>query len=260
MNRSRLAPAAFAVLAVLLAAGCGDPGGLESAGATPTAQGPTHLWPDLPSPSVPAEDYGAIESVRVKGVEVPKGDLHKVDAVDVVRADFTENPGTYEPSDRTYKETVERLKDCAEDGSPGRCPVLKAYYRDLTGDGKDDLIVGISTPDDNLDIRVYAEEKRQLTQIMEMSDAVLGVELAGRDLIIRAVSSLAGYEYHTVWSWDSHQKAMLPKSDEIVRSGNAPHPKSHRSATARPATPPPSPSASASGSSASVGSSSGSGG
>ncbi|WP_409238875.1 hypothetical protein [Streptomyces sp. PA5.6] len=240
MQRSRLAPAAFAVLAVLLAGGCGDPGGLRGAGPTPTAEGPTHLWPDLPSPSVPAEDYGAIEAVKVKGVEVPKGDLRKVDPVDVVRADFTENPGTYEPTDRAYKETVERLKDCAEDGSgeQGRCPVLKAYYRDLTGDGRDDLIVGVSTPDDNLDIRVYAEEKRQLTQIMEMSDAVLGVELAGRDLIIRAISSLAGYEYHTVWSWDSHQKAMLPTSDEIVRSAKGPRKKAPKSSAPRPSTRP----------------------
>ncbi|MFD6435717.1 hypothetical protein [Streptomyces venezuelae] len=236
MQRSRLAPAAFAVLAVLLAGGCGDPGGLRGAGPTPTAEGPTHLWPDLPSPSVPAEDYGAIEAVKVKGVEVPKGDLRKVDPVDVVRADFAENPGTYEPTDRAYKQTVERLKDCAEDGSgeQGRCPVLKAYYRDLTGDGRDDLIVGVSTPDDNLDIRVYAEEERQLTQIMEMSDAVLGVELAGRDLIIRAISSLAGYEYHTVWSWDSHQKAMLPTSDEIVRAAKGHRGKAPKSATPRP--------------------------
>ncbi|MGW0531578.1 hypothetical protein [Streptomyces sp. NPDC003032] len=241
MNRSRLAlTAAFAALAAALAGGCGDPGGLRGAGATPTAQGPTHLWPDLPPPSAPAEDYGAIESVRVTGVKVPGGDLRKVDPADVVRADFDQNPGTYDPSDSSYKETVERLDDCADDssgdtsGARKRCPVLKAYYRDLTGDRKDDLIVGVSTPDDNLDIRVYAEEGRRLTQIMEMSDAVLGVELAGRDLIIRAVSSLPGYEYHTVWSWDEHQKTMLPTRDEIVRSANASRPKPPRSTPARP--------------------------
>ncbi|MEV0125332.1 hypothetical protein AB0I16_27985 [Streptomyces sp. NPDC050703] len=231
MNRSRAASAAaLAAAAVLLAGGCGDPGGLRGAGPTPTAQGPTHLWPDLPSPSAPAEDYGAIEAVKVEGVRVPGGDLRRVDPVDVVRADFEENPGTYERSDTAYRKTLERLADCAAEstGTQERCPVLKAYYRDLTGDDKDDLIVGVSTPGDNLDIRVYAEEGRQLTQIMEMSDAVLGVELAGRDLIIRAVSSLAGYEYHTVWSWDAHQKAMLPTSDEIVRAPDAPRPRTPR--------------------------------
>ncbi|MEU5577153.1 MULTISPECIES: hypothetical protein [Streptomyces] len=235
MNRSRLAlTAAFAALAAALAGGCGDPGGLRGAGATPSAQGPTHLWPDLPAPSAPAEDYGAIESVRVKGVRVPGGDLRKVDPADVVRADFEQNPGTYDTADSVYEQTVERLDDCAEkdSGARGRCPVLKAYYRDLTGDGKDDLIVGVSTPDDNLDIRVYAEQEGRLTQIMEMSDAVLGVELAGRALIIRAVSSLPGYEYHTVWSWDAHQKTMLPTRDEIVRSTHARRPKTPRPAPA----------------------------
>ncbi|WP_447039981.1 hypothetical protein [Streptomyces sp. DSM 118878] len=232
MNRSRTAlAAAFVTVAALLAGGCGDPGDLRGAGPTPTAQSPTRLWPDLPPPSAPAEDYGAIEAVKVKGVEVPGGDLRKVDPVDVVRADFEENPGTYENSDTAYRKTLARLADCAAEssGTRERCPVLKAYYRDLTGDDKDDLIVGVSMPDDNLDVRVYAEEERQLTQIMEMSDAVLGVELAGRDLIIRAVSSLAGYEYHTVWSWDAHQKAMLPTSDEIVRAADA-----HRARTPHP--------------------------
>ena len=50
---------------------------------------------------------------------------------------------------------------------------------------------------------------------------MLGVELAGQDVIVRAVSSMPGYEYRTVWSWDSHQKTMLPTSEEIVRSTDA---------------------------------------
>ncbi|WP_371527220.1 hypothetical protein OG302_14735 [Streptomyces sp. NBC_01283] len=242
MHRSRLALAAVVVLpAVLLAGGCGDPGGLRGAGSTPPAEAPTRLWPKLPPPSAPAEDYGTIESVPVKGVDVPGGDLHKVNPVTVVKTDFDKNPGMYDRSDAVYKQTAAQLAKCGTAHADDECPVLNAYYRDLTGDGEDDLIVGIRLAKghaENLDIRAYAVEKRQLTQIMEMGDAVLGVELAGHEVIVRAVSGMAGYEYRTVWSWDSHQKSMLPTTDEIVRSPNAPKRKPSRkpepAASARP--------------------------
>ncbi|WP_344530019.1 hypothetical protein, partial [Streptomyces rectiviolaceus] len=232
-----------------------DPGDLRGAGATPPAEAPTRLWPKLPPPSAPAEDYGTVESVPVKGVDVPGGNLHKVDPVTVATTDFDKNPGIYSRSDEVYKETAQQLTKC-DGGAPDdadadaeKCPVLDAYYRDLTGDGKDDLIVGIRLAQghaENLDIRAYAMEKRQLKQIMDMGDAVLGVELAGHEVIVRAVSGMQGYEYRTVWSWDSHRKTMLPTTDEIVRSPNAPSRKPDRkpepAASARPV---PSPSDSA---------------
>ncbi|MGW5864204.1 hypothetical protein ACWFRJ_18790 [Streptomyces sp. NPDC055239] len=233
MHRSRTALAAGLVVSgVLLAGGCGDPGELRSAGSTPTAEAPTRLWPKLPPPSAPAEDYGTMESVPVKGVDVPGGHLRKVDPVTVAKADFAKNPGMYSRSDAVYKETARQLDAC-DSGHTGddECPVLNSYYRDLTGDGKDDLIVGIRLAKghaENLDIRAYALEKGQLTQIMEMGDAVLGVELAGHEVIVRAVSGMQGYEYRTVWSWDSHQKTMLPTTDEIVRSPDAPSGKPSR--------------------------------
>lgn len=251
MHRSRLALTPVLVLsAALLAGGCGDPGGLRGAGATPTAEAPTRLWPKLPPPSAPAEDYGTVESVPVKGVDVPGGDLHKVDPATVAKTDFDKNPGIYSRSDEVYKETVQQLKAC-DDAQVGddKCPVLNAYYRDLTGDGKDDLIVGIRLARghaENLDIRAYAMEKRRLTQIMDMGDAVLGVELAGHDVIVRAVSGMQGYEYRTVWSWDSHRGAMLPTTDEIVRSTNAPSGKPDRKRSGQPR-PSKGPTASASG-------------
>ncbi|MEV8317538.1 hypothetical protein AB0Q95_25550 [Streptomyces sp. NPDC059900] len=239
MHRSRPVLAAGLVLsAALLAGGCGDPGDLRGAGTTPTAEAPTRLWPKLPPPSAPAEDYGTIESLPVKGVSVPDGDLRKVNPVAVAKADFDENPGMYGRSDAVYKETARQLDRC-DTGRTGddECPVLNAYYRDLTGDGEDDLIVGIRLAKghaENLDIRAYAMEKKKLTQIMEMGDAVLGVELAGHEVIVRAVSGMDGYEYRTVWSWDSHQKTMLPTTDEIVRSVNAPSGKPSRKPSRKP--------------------------
>ncbi|WP_425505895.1 hypothetical protein [Streptomyces typhae] len=225
----RGAPGAAAVLVLSVAAlaGCGDPGDLRGAGTTPTAVGPTRLWPDLPPASSPVGDYGEADTEVVEGVRVPGGDLHKVDPLAVVRAEVAANPDVYSGPDALYKETVKALKDCGE--RSGDCPVLKAYYRDFTGDGKDDLVIGIRMPEEQLAVRVYAMEKGLLTQIMGTSDAVLGVELAGRALVVRAVSGIPGYEYRTAWSWDRHQRAMLPTRDEILRSSDAPRPKGARS-------------------------------
>ncbi|WP_078965403.1 hypothetical protein [Streptomyces aureocirculatus] len=225
----RGAPAAAAVLALSAAAlaGCGDPGDLRGAGTTPTAVGPTRLWPDLPPASSPVGDYGEADTEVVKGVRVPGGDLRKVDPLAVVRAEVAANPDVYSGPDALYKETVRALKDCGDRSED--CPVLKAYYRDFTGDGSDDLVIGIRMPEEQLAVRVYAMEKGLLTQIMGTSDAVLGVELAGRALVVRAVSGIPGYEYRTAWSWDRHQRAMLPTRDEILRSSDAPRSKGVRS-------------------------------
>lgn len=226
-RRRALAAAVLALGAAALASGCGDPGDLRGAGATPTAVGPTRLWPDLPPASSPVGDYGEADTEEVKGVKVPGGDLHKVNPVDIVKAEVAANPDVYSGPDALYKDTVTALKDCGSE--PKDCPVLKAYYRDFTRDGKDDLVIGIRMPEEQLAVRVYAMDKGHLTQIMGTADAVLGVELAGRDLVVRAVSGIPGYEYRTAWSWDRHQRAMLPTRDEILRSSDAPRPKGARS-------------------------------
>ncbi|MER7348903.1 hypothetical protein ABT390_26245 [Streptomyces aurantiacus] len=233
-GRRALATAVFALAAAALAAGCGDPGDLRGAGSTPTAVGPTRLWPDLPPASSPLGDYGTADTEEVKGVPVPGGDLRKVNPVDIVRAQAAAHPDDYSGPSALYKETADALKNCGKKNEAKECPVLKAYYRDFTGDGKDDVVIGIRMPEEQLAIRVYAMEKGHLTQIMGTSDAVLGIELAGRDLVLRAVSDIPGYEYRTAWSWDRHQRAMLPTRDEFLRSSDAPRPKGGRSPLPQP--------------------------
>ncbi|MFF2850688.1 hypothetical protein ACFVT5_30805 [Streptomyces sp. NPDC058001] len=220
----------LAVCGGALLTGCGDPGGLEGAGATPTAVGPARLWPDLTPASTPAYDYDEANTETVKGLTAPGDDIHKLDPLTVLRTQAKEHPDTFTGPNALDKDTARKITECAGEG--GSCPVLKAYYRDLTGDGKDDLVVGIRRHDGQLALRVYAFEQHTLTQIMATSDAVIGVELAGRDLVIRAVSGIAGYEYRTVWAWDRHQHAMLPTKDEILRVGGA---------SAKPARPRPTP-------------------
>ncbi|MET8745418.1 hypothetical protein [Streptomyces sp. NPDC004728] len=234
--RCRTAAALGAVAGVaLLSAGCGNGGGLRSAGPTPTAIGPARLWPELPPASAAPYDYGEGETARIPGIKVPDGDVHRLDPVAVVQAGLRARPNRSSGTADLPADTVRQINACRTE--PAACPVLRPYYRDLTGNGRDDLVLGIRLPDHQLSVRVYMPEAGGLTRILSTSDAVISVELAGRDLIMRAPSAITGYEYRTVWSWDARQRAMLPTQDEIQRipSSRAPRP---QLTTAPPSTAP----------------------
>ena len=205
-------------VAALLLAGCGDPGDLHGAGPTSTAVGPTLLWPEVPPAASPVLDYGEADTETVRGVTAPGDDIHKVDPVAVFRAEIAAHPDLYTDAGASYAETAQRVEECGKKGERGRkCPVLRAYYRDLTGDGRDDMVLGVRMPEKQLGVRAYTFIDHRLTEVMATTDSTLSVQIAGRDVIIRSPSALAGYEYRTVWSWDRSQKAMLAAKDEILR-------------------------------------------
>ncbi|MFE7427088.1 hypothetical protein [Streptomyces sp. NPDC057545] len=213
--RCRTASALGAAAGAVLLAGCGAGGGLRSNGPAPQAVGPARLWPELPPASAAPYDYGEGETARIPGIAVPDGDVHRLDPVAVVRAALkarSERPGGAKD---IPAETVRHLDACRE--KPASCPVLRPYFRDLTGDGKDEMVLGIRLPDQQISVRVYKPEAGGLTQILSTADAVISIELAGRDLITRVPSAIRGYEYRTAWSWDDRQRAMLPTRDEILR-------------------------------------------
>lgn len=221
--------ASVAVAAALLLGACGDSGDLVSAGATPTASGPTRLWPGEPPASSPAYDYGEAETEVVEGIGAPGDDIHQVDPVAVVRAEIARHPEVYSGSEALYGGTTERMADCGEDGEGGGgragCPVLKAYYRDLTGDGRDDMVLGFRLlPGNQTAVRMYTFRADRLVQVLASDDAVLAVELAGRAVIIRSPAAIVGYEYRTRWTWDEEQRAMLLTRDEILRVGGSARP------------------------------------
>ncbi|MFF5974403.1 hypothetical protein ACFY7C_23050 [Streptomyces sp. NPDC012769] len=215
-----LVATALPVLAVCALAppltGCGHEAGLESAGRVPAAVGPVRLWPDLPPATNPPIDYGETDTERVPGITVPHNDVHTVDPVAVVQAEVRAHAEERSGPDGMYEETVRAIEACGTDRA--RCPILTPYYRDLTGNGRDELIVGIRMPEQQVGVRVYLAENGTLTRIMSTTDQVVSVELAGRDLIMRVSSAgIPGYEYRTAWSWDEQQRSMLPARDEIVR-------------------------------------------
>lgn len=213
---------AVVVLLLVGAAGCGDAGDLVGAGSTPTAISPDRLWPQLTPASSPAFTVDEVDRETVKGVTVPGDDIRAVDPVAVVRAEIKADPGDY--SAGGYTRTASLMADCGRSGAAGeKCPVLRPYYRDLTGDGRDDLTLGfLQLPGNITAVRVYTVEKHRLVQVMHWEDAVSGVELAGRSVIIRSPSEVAGYEYRLQWTWDPEQKAMLLTHDEMLRTSAAP--------------------------------------
>ncbi|WP_240106228.1 hypothetical protein [Streptomyces sp. MUM 203J] len=212
-----LLPVVLASLMLPLAAGCGDAGELKSAGATPTAVGPVRLWPDLPPVTAPPHDYGEDDTERVPGIAVPDRDVHRLDAVKVLRAEVDADPDTFRGAADFDDATARRIRECGD--RPEACPLLRPYYRDLTGDGEDELIVAVRMPEQWVAVRCYMPDRHGgLTRVMAAEEQIVSVEAAGRDLILRSASAgIPGYEYRTAWSWDERQGTMLPTRDEIVR-------------------------------------------
>ncbi|CAM5579329.1 lipoprotein [Streptomyces avidinii] len=235
----RAAPLLALPLLLPFLAGCGDDGGLASAGATPTASGPVHLWPGREGAVVPPADPGGAPPEYVPGIApVRDQNVHEIDPVALVQAEVRAHPGSASGPDGMPAETARAVTACGTDGAdPKACPVLAPYYRDLTGNGRDELIIGIEFPERQMSVRAYtADPDGRLNRIMATTDTVISVELAGQDVILRIPSGNAGYEVNTTWSWDGKQRSMLPAREQIVRvPPNAPAPTS----TAAPATPGP---------------------
>ncbi|WP_329491503.1 hypothetical protein OG618_34180 [Kitasatospora sp. NBC_01246] len=129
---------AVAVLGLLVAlAGCATPGELRDAGAarpvTPSPK-PQPLWPTLaaaPSPTSPAaSETGPAEPppVPVPGVAVPGPDLTSVD----LGALLSKDPALSAEERRA-------LTGCPD------CAVRDPEFRDLTGDGRPELIAAVAT-------------------------------------------------------------------------------------------------------------------
>ncbi|MFC9295150.1 hypothetical protein ACFTWH_24520 [Streptomyces sp. NPDC057011] len=208
-----------------LIAGCGESGGLASAGATATASGPVHLWPDRQGAAVPPADPGGAPPEYVKGIPpVPDQNVHAVDPVALVQAELRAHPKADVGADGMPPETAAAIRACGEeDDERAACPVLTPYYRDLTGNNKDELIVGIEFPDKMMSVRVYtADADGRLNRIMATTQTVVSVELAGRDVILGVPSGNNGYELITAWSWDEKQLTMLPTREQIVRVPGSP--------------------------------------
>ncbi|MFI1304148.1 hypothetical protein [Streptomyces sioyaensis] len=208
----------------LLLSGCtegtGEP---KSAGRTAAASAPARLWPDRsPAPQPSTDEVGARERPSpLRGVpRVRSGDLRTVPLLTIVKAQVlagSEVKGSpeFDPA------VTEKIEHCATDRK--RCPVRAPQYRDLNGDGKDELIVGIEATNHVLALWVFTLKDGVVTRIMDADTTPLSVEVTGGDVILREPTGTPGYDLRTVYSWDKRTQSMILRVmefDEVARTAS----------------------------------------
>ncbi|MEV5599738.1 hypothetical protein [Streptomyces sp. NPDC052496] len=70
-------------------------------------------------------------------------DIRKVSALTAVRAQMDAGRHRGDADPFFPREEEKRIRACSDRPNAGSCPVHPAVYHDLTGDGRDELIVGI---------------------------------------------------------------------------------------------------------------------
>lgn len=150
----------LAVAALALTAGCAAPGGLRDHGAAAAVTPPPvpqPLWPDLataPPPALPTTATGVSPQPPpqpVPDVTVPGQDLSTVD----VRTLLAKDPGVSAQERRS-------LQECPD------CEVRRPEYRDLTGDGRPELVVAVAAPAGPVVLHVYRLDGERLLPVLHV--------------------------------------------------------------------------------------------
>ncbi|MER8105527.1 hypothetical protein [Kitasatospora sp. NPDC094016] len=202
--------AAFAALAVLvtlaaLALGRATPGGLQDHGSTQPVAPPLvaqPLWPGLaasPPPRPPATGAGAATQAApqpVPDVTVPGHDIRTVDVRTVLAKDSTVGP-----------EERRALDSCPA------CDVRSPEFRDLTGDGRDELVVAVATPGPVV-LHVYLLADDRLLPILQV-EVLKGFSAAtvGSDLwLYEPTGAFVRTSSH--YQWDGVRLGLLERKVE----------------------------------------------
>ncbi|MEW1748929.1 hypothetical protein ACIQU1_11020 [Streptomyces angustmyceticus] len=206
---------------VVLLSGCTDRGEPLSAGHTSAAAAPVRLWPERKPAPQPERGKGENLPAAVPGVPpVPSGDIRAARLLTVVKAQAAAG-SSLGGGPQFDSATMRKIRAC--ETRPAHCPVRTPQYRDLTGDGKAELIVGIEAPDQSLALWVFTLDHGRVTRIMDAGATPLSVEIANGDLILREPTGTPGYDTRTVYAWDPRTRTMALRSMEFDQADNAVH-------------------------------------
>ncbi|MBB6434037.1 hypothetical protein [Streptomyces candidus] len=196
-GRARVAaPAAAASLCAVLAA-CGAPSGLGRSEPAPAASAqpvPEKLWSDWSPESSSPSDAGTDPELQpapepLSGAPaVPAGGFSALDQVTVLRAD-------------------PRMKALTQDGvrrEPGAPGIRPAELRDLTGDGRNELISAVDLESGRVVVAVYTQRGSQIVPILHTSGVRPVIEAVGVDLVVRG-SATDGGEQSVRYRWDGNR-------------------------------------------------------
>ncbi|WP_329493875.1 hypothetical protein [Kitasatospora herbaricolor] len=194
----RLAPGAgvlLAALAVAASAGCSSAGQLHDAGKTrpvTVRPSPQQLWAAADvSPLPSASPTGRPTPAPVPGVVADGDDIRAVDA----RVLLDKDPAV-QPEERTA------LTGCAG------CAVRTPQYRDLTGDGREELLTAVVTGGERAYLHVYTLRERQVLPVLALQVLTgFSADTVGPDLLVHEPTSEVT-ETNSTYRWNGVRLAF----------------------------------------------------
>ncbi|MCQ8188597.1 hypothetical protein [Streptomyces rugosispiralis] len=180
LPRGLLPTVVAACAAVMTAAGCAAQAGVRDDGAAPSLSAPASavpLWPRYTPTAVatPHEKSDFTRYLPVDKVKVPAGGLAALSAKNLLL------------HDPNVPAVVQKEVSLCPDSD--NCPLRDTVHRDLTGDGRDELVVAADLPGfERTLLQVYTASGRTVRPaLIYWGPPGLTGETFGRDLLISAI-------------------------------------------------------------------------
>ncbi|WP_424213883.1 hypothetical protein ACN20G_18380 [Streptomyces sp. BI20] len=205
--------------------GCSRPGGLaagEKVDPVSPQPHPSSLWPRWTEegPDAPGAEVGTRQPPPrplKDGPTVPSTGLRGVDPDDVVIADWQLRRYGFPPKNPKAPKEPGKGKGATAGEKPARpvwitrpgLPGLRPpVYADLTGDGRQELLLAADTETGRSALSVYTEIDHKVVPILFFLGRRMEVEAMGEDLLIRTEAD-AGAEQVVRYRWDGERMTAV---------------------------------------------------